>query len=102
MKRIILAAVLAIGLMGVASNKAEASGCGGPYGIGPGFFSINLGLNVQWSGLYFGRFPNAGYGNGYPCNGGPCYGPPAAPAMYNAYGYGQGYGYSDYGHGWGH
>lgn len=101
MKRFALAAVLALGLFALTANRASAAGFGnGPWGISPGSFSIGLGFNVAWSGLSFG---NQGYGGG----GSPCYGPPAGPQMYDAYGYGgygHGYGggypsYDAYGHG---
>jgi hypothetical protein len=81
MKRIALAAVLALGLFAVTGSKAEASGFGnGTYGISPGSFSVGVGFNVAWSGFSFGQMNGGG--------GGPCYGPPAGPQMYDAYGYG--------------
>jgi hypothetical protein len=77
MKRFLLAGVLALALLGLTQQSAKAEG----WGISPGSFSINLGLNVAWSGCSFG---SGCCGGGY----GPCYGPGgyAPPAMYQAWG----------------
>jgi hypothetical protein len=77
MKRFALAGVVALALLALSQQRASADG----WGISPGSFSVNLGLNVAWSGCSIG-------GPGL-CNKGPaCYGPPGypAPAMYGAYG----------------
>jgi hypothetical protein len=89
-----LAAVLALGSLALAGGKADASGFGlgnGTYGISPGSFSVGVGFNVAWSGLSFGRMDGGG-------GGAPCYGPPAGPQMYDAYGHGGNYGSGHYGY----
>jgi hypothetical protein len=94
MKKVIIAAILTIALVAATNGKAQANNsCS--YGIAPGYFSINLGLNIAWSGIQFGHVPPGGYAQP-PCNGGPCYGQPAV-----GYGYGPNYGYA-YGPGYGY
>src|SRR3954462_14415645 len=78
MKKIVLAAALAVGLLGLANGRADAAGFGNGFGVSPGSFSIGLGFNVSWSGFGFG--PGCGAGAG-PCYGGG-YTP---PQMYDAY-----------------
>jgi hypothetical protein len=65
MKRFLIVAVLALGLMSMTGDKARAMGC-----CGPGHFSISL--NFSWGGGGCNSCPPP------PC----CYGPPAA---YNGY-----------------
>src|SRR2546423_1425882 len=71
MKKIVLGAALAVGLLALCNGRASAVGFGGGngFGISPGSSSVGLGFNVAWSGISFG--PGYGGGGG---GGGPCYG----------------------------
>jgi hypothetical protein len=113
MKRILIAAVLAIGLTTMTAGSARAGGCCGPGGgCGCGFnFSIGLSLNFSCSGC-------GGCGSG--CCLSPCcypppcvysampygqpYAPPSYPDLHSLAGYGAPVDYhgGDYGHGYGY
>jgi hypothetical protein len=110
MKRILIAAVLAIALTTVSAGSARAGGCCGPVGgCGCGFnFSIGLSLSCSCSmcggGCGGGCLPPCGYPP--PCVYGAMpygepYAPPASPDLYGMAGYG---GPIDYygGHGYGY
>jgi hypothetical protein len=103
MKRIALAGVVALALLGLSRQHAAASGCGG-FGCTPGYISLSGSIGISWSGFRCGCGPECGpcggpnynlswCGSG--CCGGPCYGPNAygPPAMFN----GWGGGYGDFG-----
>jgi hypothetical protein len=96
MKRLVIALVLAVGLMVTTAGSARASGCCS----GPGYFSFGLTFHWNWGGgcgcgypapaVYSAPPPayDHGYGYGAPFGNGP--GPDHGPG-YGGYGYGYGY-----------
>jgi hypothetical protein len=102
MKRIICAAVVALGLMLASGGEAKANG----FTFNPGYINLTGGIGVSWGGGGWTCFPNncgpqqGGYGYFQPPVA--TFGQPMATQMpaYNPYGMG-GYGMG-YGYGWGY